>query len=53
MGLSNNVAIHGTWASGDVRSPFRDGGIRMRNSDIEELYMYLPMLRTTKVKIID
>ncbi len=53
MGLSNNVDIHGTWVSGDVRSPFRDGGIRMKNSDIEELYIYLPMLRTTKVKIID
>ena len=34
--------IHGTWDEGDITRPLSNGCIRMRNSDIEELYHILP-----------
>lgn len=53
MGFNKSEAggIHGCWEGGDVRKPFSDGYIRLSNSDIEELYLYIP--GGTKVKIAD
>ena len=53
MGFNKSEAggIHGCWEGGDVGKPFSDGYIRMNNSDIEELYLYIP--GGTKVKISD
>ena len=53
MGFNKSEAggIHGCWDGDDVRKPFSDGYIRLSNSDIEELYLYIP--GGTKVKIAD
>ncbi len=43
--------IHGTWENGSIKTENSNGGIRMSNSDVEELFRIIPY--NTKITIED